>query len=188
MAERISALAGHYRPGHHGNPDRTGVTLEDVRGLKLHQVAAWPQTIDAVGKKVAKQIGARADAAAGPRSASVGREGAMLRIEPLKWWLFGVEAPQIDAEQGATLDLSHSRTHLRVGGDDAAEFLNRHFPLDLRPQSFAVGAVASSATHHVGVTLWHSEDGYELFVPRGFALSLWEGFTESAAQFGLEIR
>lgn len=188
MAERISALAGHYRIGHHGNPDRTGVVLEDVRGLVLHQVAAWPETIDAVGKLVAKSIGARAGAAAGPCSAAVGSGGAMLRIEPLKWWLYGVAAPQLDAEQGATLDLSHSRTHLRVSGDDAAEFLNRHFPLDLRPGSFPVGAVASSATHHVGVTLWHSGDGYELFVPRGFALSLWEGFVESATQFGLEIR
>lgn len=188
MAERISALAGQYHVGHHGNPDRTGVILEDVRGLTLHQVAFWPETIDAVGKLVAKQIGARADAAAGPRAATVGTAGAMLRIEPLKWWLYGVAAPALDAEQGATLDLSHSRTHLRVVGDDAAEFLNRHFPLDLRPESFPVGTVASSATHHVGVTLWHSEDGYELFVPRGFALSLWEGFVESAAQFGLEIR
>jgi len=50
-----------------------------------------------------------------------------------------------------------------------------------------VGSVASSVTHHVGVTLWRSQDGYELFIPRGFALSLWEGFVESAQQFGVEI-
>ena len=111
----------------------------------------------------------------------------MLRIEPMKWWLLGVAAPAFDAEQAATLDLSHSRTRLCVTGDDAAEFLNRHFPLDLREASFPVGSVASSATHHVGVTLWRSTEGYELFIPRGFALSLWEGFVESAEQFGAEI-
>jgi len=137
---------------------------------------------------LARQVGARADAAAGPGTATASGTGAMLRIEPMKWWLVGVEAPAFDAAQAVTLDLSHSRTQVRVSGDDAAEFLNRHFPLDLREASFPVGSVASSATHHVGVTLWRSADGYELFIPRGFALSLWEGFVESAAQFGLETR
>jgi len=83
--------------------------------------------------------------------------------------------------------LRGNRKRLCVAGDDAAEFLNRHFPLDLRDASFPVGTVASSATHHVGVTLWRSDQGYELFIPRGFALSLWEGLVESAEQFGVEI-
>ena len=64
---------------------------------------------------------------------------------------------------------------------------NRHLPLDLRPASFPVGSVASTAFHHVGVTLWRSDDGFELFLPRGFALSLWEMLLESAAQFGGEV-
>ncbi len=186
MVDRVSALAGHYDIGHHGDSARTGVILQDMKGLQLQQVAVWPQSIDEVGQKLAELIGA--SHAAKPRSATIGAKGAMLRIEPMKWWLIGVDAPSLDAEQGMTLDLSHSRTHLRVSGDDAADFLNRHFPLDLRDNSFAQGSVASSVAHHVGVTLWHSADGYELFVPRGFALTLWQGFVESAEQFGLEIR
>ena len=185
MVDRVSALAGHYQPGHHGGPQRTGVVLEEVPGLVLHQVAAWQDSIAAVGARLAKSIGA--DEAAGPGTSTTGNKGSMLRIEPLKWWLVGIEAPGLKPEQGVILDLSHSRTRVRVGGEDAAEFLNRHFPLDLREASFPVGAVASSATHHVGVTLWRSADGYELFIPRGFALSLWEGFVESAAQFGLDV-
>jgi sarcosine oxidase gamma subunit len=47
--------------------------------------------------------------------------------------------------------------------------------------------VAATAFHHVGVTLWRSEAGYELFLPRGFALSLWELLYESAQQFGVEV-
>jgi heterotetrameric sarcosine oxidase gamma subunit len=185
MVERVSALAGHTPAGHQGNPDRTGVVFEDLRGLVLHQVAVWPESIDAVGSQLAGLIGS--EAAAGPCTAATGAGGSMLRIEPLKWWLFGVEAPPLEAEQGATLDLSHSRTHLRVSGEDAAEFLGRHFPIDFREAAFPVGSLASSATHHVGVTIWRSQAGYELFIPRGFALSLWEGFVESAAQFGFEI-
>jgi heterotetrameric sarcosine oxidase gamma subunit len=188
MVDRVSALDGHYQPGRHGDKARSGVIFEEVPNLVLHQVAAWPDSMDAVGKALAKRVGARADAAPGPGASTVGDAGAMLRVEPMKWWLLGVEAPGFDAEQAMTLDLSHSRSRLRVTGDDAAEFLNRHLPLDLREASFPAGSVASSATHHVGVALWRSTEGYELFIPRGFALSLWEGFVESAAQFGLEIR
>jgi heterotetrameric sarcosine oxidase gamma subunit len=185
MVDRVSALAGHNLPGHRDDSAKTGLILREPQDLLLHQVAAWSDSIDAVGKTLANTIGA--DAAAGPGSAVTGSKGSMLRIEPMKWWLVGIAAPAFDAEQAATLDLSHSRTRLCVSGDDAAEFLNRHFPLDLREASFPVGTVASSATHHVGVTLWRSADGYEMFIPRGFALSLWEGFVASAEQFGVEI-
>jgi len=185
MVDRVSALAGHNQPGHQGDSGNTGVILREPPDLLLHQVAAWQGSIDAVGKSLAKLIGAKS--VAGPCSSVTGSKGAMLRIEPMKWWLVGVTPPEFDAEQAVTLDLSHSRTRVCVSGDDAAEFLNRHFPLDLREASFPTGSVASSATHHVGVTLWRSEDGYELFIPRGFALSLWQGFVESAQQFGVEI-
>jgi heterotetrameric sarcosine oxidase gamma subunit len=185
MVDRVSALAGHNLPGRLGNPGETGVILRDSQDLLLHQVAAWADSIDEVGKTLANTIGA--EAVAGPGSAVTGSKGSMLHIEPMKWWLVGIAAPAFAAEQAATLDLSHSRTRLCVSGEQAAEFLNRHFPLDLREASFALGSVASSATHHVGVTLWRSAAGYELFIPRGFALSLWEGFIESAEQFGVDI-
>lgn len=186
MVDRISALAGHYETGHFGDSGRTGVILQEVPGLVLYQVAAWRASIDEVGDTLARLVGA--DASAPPRWSSMGAHGAILRVEPLKWWLVGIEAPALDPDKGMTVDLSHSRTHLRVSGDDAAEFLNRHLPLDLRDTAFPQGAVASSATHHVGVTLWRTSGGFELFLPRGFALSLWEGFVESAGQFGLEVR
>jgi heterotetrameric sarcosine oxidase gamma subunit len=185
MVDRVSALAGHNQPGHQGDTANTGVILREPPDLVLHQVAAWQDSIDAVGKSLAKSIGAKS--VAGPCSAVTGSKGSMLRIEPMKWWLVGVAAPEFAADKAVTLDLSHSRTRVCVSGDEACAFLNRHFPLDLREASFPPGSVASSATHHVGVTLWRSQDGYELFMPRGFALSLWEGLVESAQQFGVEI-
>ena len=185
MVDRVSALAGHNTKAHFGAPGNPGVTLHDMTDLVLHQVAAWPETIDEVGNITAESVGA--ESAPGPGLASVGSSGTLLRIEPLKWWVYAGQAPQLDPEIGCTLDLSHSRTHVRISGPQAAEFLNRHLPLDLREQSFPVGAVASSAIHHVGVSLWRSDEGYELFIPRGFALTLWEGFIESAEQFGLAV-
>ena len=185
---RESALAGHYNPGKFGNlgaDDSPGVVLRDMADLVLHQVAAWPDSIDRVGKTIAAKVGV--SSAPEPCTATSSESVAMLRVEPLKWWLFGVEAPQLKVEQGVTLDLSHSRTHIRISGPDATVFLNRFLPLDLRQDSFPVNTVASSVIHHVGVTLWRSADGYEMFIPRGFALTLWEGFVEVAAQFGLEV-
>jgi len=185
---RISALAGHYETGKSGillNGETAGVRLQEVHGLTLHQIAAWANSIDAVGAQVANVVGCEH----APKPLKVASSGhvAALRIEPLKWWLYGVEAPDLNAEQGATLDISHSRTHIRINGKDAAALLNRHLPLDLRELSFPVGSVASTMIHHVGVTLWRSNQGYELFLPRGYALSLWEAIVESATQFGLEI-
>ena len=188
MVDRISALAGHYNTGKFGilgESENVGVILADMRGLVLHQVAAWPESVDTVGEQIAKAAGC--SQAPGPCKAVVGEKAAALRIEPLKWWLYGVEALQLDAQQGAILDISHSRTQIRITGSEATSSLNRHLSLDLREQSFPVGSVASSVIHHVGVTLWRSDKGYELFVPRGYALSLWEGIMDSATQFGVEV-
>ena len=111
----------------------------------------------------------------------------MLRVEPLKWWVIGKEISNLTVEEGSILDLSHSRTQVRISGKDSISLLNRHLPIDLRELSFPINSVASTAFHHANVTLWRSKNGYELFLPRAFALSLWEVLLESAAQFGYEI-
>ncbi|MGI9317956.1 MAG: sarcosine oxidase subunit gamma [bacterium] len=185
MVDRISALEGHYRSGRYGTEGDTGVCLQLVKDLLLQQVAAWPGTLSQTGQFAAEAVGATE--VPGPGRSTTGQHGAMLRLEPLKWWLIGVEPRQIGPELGAALDLSHSRTQLRLTGPEAPVLLNRLLPLDLRESSFREGAVASSAMHHVGVTLWHSSAGYELFIPRGFALSIWEVLFESAQQFGVEV-
>ncbi|MDD9857059.1 MAG: sarcosine oxidase subunit gamma [Gammaproteobacteria bacterium] len=197
MAEltRISALHGHADARRLGaGAGAPGVILGEIGGLRLRQIAAWPDCIDAVGAMAAAAAGV--DAAPGPGRAvesmaadSAAPACALLRVEPLKWWLLGRPAGplNIDAEQGAVVDLSHSRAHIRIRGPRAAEYLNRHLPLDLREASFTEGAVASSVLHHVGVTLWRSGRNYELFIPRGYALSVWEVLLQTAAQFDAEV-
>ncbi|HJP06902.1 MAG: sarcosine oxidase subunit gamma [Proteobacteria bacterium] len=185
MAERHSPLATHYARGLHGCPGEPGVRLLEVPELTLYQVATWPETLPQAGAFVAQCIGAGVAPASG--ETVIGTKGSALRVEPLKWWILDTPIPALPAETGATLDLSHSRSRIRVQGSEAATCLNRLAPIDLRDGSFAVGQVASSGIHHVGVTIWRSAAGYELFLPRGFALSLWEILTETAEQFGLEI-
>ena len=183
--KRVSALAAAYTPGLFGADGKTGVVLQEVPNLTLCQVAVWPDSLVAVSARTAKAVGLET----GPGPGRAATEGArvMLRIEPLKFWLIGVGALNLLPTEGAVLDLSHSRTHVRVTGPHAEILLNRHLPLELRSRSFPTGSVASTAFHDVGVTLWRSEAGFELFLPRSFALALWELLCQSAEQFGYEV-
>jgi len=185
MVDRASALDGHYKSGRYGAEGEPGVTLTVVRELNLQQLAAWPETVKRVGQLAAAAL--ELDHVPAPGRAAELDHAAMLRIEPLKWWLVNAAAHHLPGDEGATLDISHSRTCIRIHGDNATDLLNRFLPLDLRSASFPRGSVASSSLHHVGVTLWRSRAGFELFIPRGFALSVWEVLFESARQFGVEV-
>ncbi len=182
MVERVSALSGHYPKG---DIEGGAVCFHENPNLSLIQLAAWPETLSAVGAKAAALIGA--GEAPGPGKAVATSKGSLLRIEPLKWWLVGASSVALPSDEGAVLDLSHSRTHLIISGPQAALLLNRHLPLDLREAEFPVGTVASSAFHHTGVTVWRSDQGFELLMIRGFALSLWQLLLESGEQFNADV-
>ena len=84
--------------------------------------------------------------------------------------------------------MSHAFTCLNISGEMATLLLNRHLPIDLRQENFASGSSASSAIHHVSIKLLKiSKNNYQLFIPRGFGLSIWEILLETANQFGYEI-
>ncbi len=181
---RVSALDGHYQKGHFG-VDAKGVSIVEVSDLVLWQLAVWPDTVESAFAGATQSL--NLPAMPGYCQSVTAGDTSVLRIEPLKFWVHGVSLESLDAEQSVVLDLSHSRTQLRITGPQAATLLNGYLPIDLRESSFPVGSVASTAFHHVGVTLWRSADGYELFLPRGFALSLWELLQESALQYGLTV-
>ena len=185
MLNRVSALDGHFQQGHFGLDGKTGVVLKLNRHLVLHQVAAWPNTIDQVGGKLASHCAT--DGYPGPCQSLSSGNVSLLRIEPLKWWLVGTDAPILEAEQGSCLDISHSRTCVNIEGPQSVELLNRLLPIDFRDSEFPVGSVGSSSMHHIGVTFWRNQAGYGLFMPRGFALSGWEVILASAKQFGVDV-
>lgn len=185
MAKRTSALERSYRAGHFGVANTAGVVITLLESLQLGQIGAWPDTITEVGAIAASCLGT--PQAPKPLDSVGDVSQALLRVEPLKWWLVGAELPDIPAEHGTVLDLSHSRTRLRIHGEQAATLLNRFIPVDLSEQAFPVGRVISSSMHHVGLVVWRNSGGYELFIPRGYAVSVWELLHQSALQFGLEV-
>ena len=130
MAKRISALAKSYQKGVFGKKDKTGVILLEIKDLILYQVAAWPETLDEVGKKLAKSCNLKEYPST--NKAVSNSHIAILRKEPLKWWIIGNTVEDFPSEEGNILDLSHSQTHIRISGEDSTALLNRHLPIDLR--------------------------------------------------------
>jgi len=193
MLEKSSALAAHYQAGLAGDigADGPGVTLHEIRDAGLWQVSGWPETMDALGERLADIVGA--EAAPGPLKSAAGAKGMLIRVQPFAWWLTRAdaatasEAMAIDPEQGTALDLSHSRTVIRIEGPRARDLLNRGLSTDLRPALFPEGSFAGGAIHLVGVNLLHRVGGFDLYIPRGFAVTLWEFLTETAAQWGYEV-
>ena len=186
MANRSSALESNYPVGINAANNESRLQLSEIKNLQLTQVAAWPDSINKVGSYIANHLNFNEYAT--PNKAIVNNSAVMMRIEPLKWWIIESDVPALSSNDGTSLDLSHSFTHLEISGSSASLFLNRHLPLDLRGKYFHVNSVASSAIHHVSVKLWRSDLGYHLFIPRGFALSLWKIFLETASQFDYAIK
>ena len=85
MAERTSALAGHYTVGGFGRPGDPGITLREVPGLVLHQISAWPETLVSVAAEAAvaaegSHAVVDADADADARRRFVARRGARRQV------------------------------------------------------------------------------------------------------------
>ncbi len=131
------------------------------------------------------------------RAGQVQRSGAvsLYRTAPDAYWVVAPEATVISqllaavpVTAGAVTPLSHSRVRLLVDGPAARTVLAAGISVDLHPRSFAVGAFVQTALHHTGVLLERcAQDRYELYVPRTFALSIWEWLIDAALPVGYEI-
>ena len=188
MAERVSALAGHDAPRRLGPEGAPGVRLRELPLAGLWLIGAWPDTLGEAGRIAAAAAGV--PEAPGPGRSASGLKGTLLRTEPLKCLLASREPlprPEIGPEVGTALDLGHARTLIRAEGPATPALMARLVALDLRPGAFPDGRVASTGMHHVGVTLHARAEGLDVYVPRSFALALWEHMAETGAQFGLEI-
>ena len=186
MVNRSSALDANYKIGSFEINKKITLSFKEIRDLEIKQVAAWPSKIDKIDFKLANII--NQTKAPGFNKSASNDNKHILRIEPLKWWIIGESNIEILDDEGSVLDLSHAFTSLEIKGKNVRQFLNRHLPLDLREQSFENNSISSSSIHHVSTKVWKkNHDEYILFIPRGFALSIWEILLETASQFGYEI-
>ena len=189
--QRRSPLAAAYAVGVFGaeRPDGPGVMLCERRGLVILHLAGYPND-PAFMSAVTKRIGFELPTT--PNTCVTGADWTALWLAPDRWMLVSATgaADVLDGCPGAVNDVSHGRCVMRIEGPHARDVLAGGCTLDFHPDVFKPGTCAQSSLARVNV-LFHFAlaDGpaYDIFAPRGFALSLWESVTDQAAEYGYRV-
>ena len=182
---RHSALDTIYKVGKYSSSKKQSLTFKELKSLEILQIACWPDKIDEMNNLLSKEL--KIINIPSFNKGIIFENKSLWRMEPLKWWLFNKEI-EISKQIATILDMSHAFTGIEITGGNSSLFLNRHLPIDLRARNFPDLSSASTAIHHVSVKLFKiSSNNYCLYIPRGFALSIWEILLETADQFGYEV-
>ncbi|MEM6661087.1 MAG: hypothetical protein AAF666_02810 [Pseudomonadota bacterium] len=183
MAERASPFATP------ATGQAAGVRLYQQPRGSLWQVAAWPDTFNAVDKSLAMACGCDAPGPGQIIPTDDGRK--LIRIEPLKWWIMGPDGADCplrpEPEEGAWLDMSHDQAGIALEGENAAEILKRMVSLDLREAAFPTGRFATTQMHHMITRVLRRDTDvprYEVMVMRSYADDLREIAQHHLAHLG----
>jgi sarcosine oxidase subunit gamma len=132
----------------------------------------------------------------GPRRATVGSV-SFAGTGPDQWVASaeGAEAAGFAAKLrgrlgpfAAVSDQSDARLVLQLSGPRVRDVLAKGVPLDLHPNAFKPGDVATTLVAYMGVQIDRLDDAiYQLTAPRSMAGSLWSWLSASAAEFGYDV-
>jgi sarcosine oxidase subunit gamma len=183
MAERASPFPAASAAS------RAGIRLSALPRGSIWQVACWPDSFDEVEGELAAALRTQTPA---PARVAAGHDGRLLvRVEPLKWWIFGADGADcplaLGSERGAVLDMSHDQAGIAVEGAGASELLKRIVPIDLRERAFPDLSWATTLAHHMITRVLRRDRGvprYEVMVMRSYAGDLHGLLAQRLAQFG----
>lgn len=193
MPELRSALATQLRAGRYGaGTGDPGVVLTERPLGTLVQIAGWRDSFESAAGAVLQRLGFRgvgdfdcAQVAGDALAFRCAPERVLLRFaSPAAW---AAIFAGIDQALTPVLDLSHSRTVLSLTGAKVADLLARVLPIDCDDAEFPVDRFVQSALHSVGVLVHRRAGGFEISVPRSFAVAIWEVLTENAEPFGYRV-
>ena len=189
--QRLSALAPAYAAGTFGAETAAapGVVFCERRSLAIVHLAGYAEDA-AFLAAVKERIGI--DLPLTPNTTAVGNDWTALWLGPDRWMLVSTTQPAtaLDGCPGAVNDISHGRSVIRIEGARARDVLASGCTLDFHPGVFKTGDCAQSGLHRINVLIHCVDDGgpcYDVFAPRGFALSLWEALTDAAAEWGYRV-
>ena len=193
MLDRRSQLAKHLKAGRYGAGDKPGVVLSEVRDRAIVQAVGWPESFDEVAKCLAKAAGGTPPETF--RIASVADTVTVLWAGAERLWFAADDLNLISRfdgcvtdEEAMLLELSDSRTILRIKGGAARQVLTKGVAVDLHTSVFPVQAIAHTMVEHAGVLLHRvGPEAFELYAPRSYAVNIWHWLTESSAEFGYEV-
>jgi heterotetrameric sarcosine oxidase gamma subunit len=194
MLDWHSALAAPLKAG--GRDGARGgrrLRLTEVRGWHLAQLALFPDHRREFEERVSACSGALL-----PMELYRGvthNDSHLVRITAHQYWWIAASsdslarlARELPAAAGTVTMLSASRVRIRITGPAVREVLAKGIALDLHPSVFAVGRSAQTGLHHTGVFLERvGDDGYEIYVPRTYAQSIWEWLIDAALPFGYDV-
>ena len=192
MFEPRSELADDLPSGADGADGRRAIIFHEVKHWHLGLLAGYRGTEAPLEAAVGPALGGMLSSS--PRIAQSLPRALVLNVAPRQYWIVTSDhrvlpevAAVISARTGSLTVLSDSRVRVAITGVETRRMLARGIPIDLHPNSFAVGHFAQTSLHHVGVLIYRaSPDQYELFLPRTFAVTLWEWLVDSALLSGYD--
>ena len=111
-------------------------------------------------------------------------------VAPGRWWVVADRARTVEpaaalagrlGTAGHVSDQSQARVLIRISGPRCRDILAKGCTLDL--DRFAPGTCAQTQIAHISTAMAATDDGFDLLVPSGFAVSFWDWLTASAAEF-----
>ncbi len=176
----ISPLQGTMETGQFLNAQgEQGLELSEVAIASMVQVNCWRNMSGAFLETVKK----------------LGLNACLMNTAPDTYLVVSFEKDMVKelkeilGEDVAVItDLSHSRTCFSVKGKGAVSLLQKGLAIDLSLVAFPEREAKQSSIAHMGVTCYRqSEDEFQLFVFRGFAVSFFEWLTHNAKDIGYRI-
>ena len=177
-----------------GAPD---VVISERRDVKILQLSFFLQQQTALKKQLA--LFGISDV---PKFSQIktGKKASAARVEMEKIWLIRDEKPEQFSDQISEqisgpslgqcddkfypLELSSARNIIRVTGRRAPDVMARICAVDFRDKSRSFYA---TSIHHVGVHIHHHDDGFDIYMPRSFAVSLAEMIITISRQYNVQM-
>lgn len=190
-SEPHAAMAAMLKPGAHGATAGHPVHIA-VRDVDIVQLLARKGRAADLAAAIQSAHGLDLPA---PGRASGGDALSALWTQPDGWFLIaprGAEGAlaravkQAAGDAGSVIDQTHGRTVVTLSGPRAPWVLAKECRLDLHPDAFGPGRVASTRMAHLTCTL-HQRDAtprYDLIVFTTFARDFLESLTHAAEETG----
>lgn len=193
-----SALVGIVVPGRFGasgTEDDSTIAIRERWPLAKVEVAAIGGGGEAVGARLAGALGmVRAPkpnqiAAAADRLLLWVGPDRWLAVAPLRRDLFCALRAEWPATDATVVDLSSARTCVRLAGAKARAVLAKGCTLDFHPRARPGGYCAQSTMFGIQALVHVVATGetFDLYVPRGLAVSFWQALGDAAAEFGYAV-
>ncbi|UWQ75816.1 sarcosine oxidase subunit gamma [Leisingera sp. M658] len=190
MADPYSPLTSVMTPGSYGG--QTNSTLVDLQEKPvggLVQVAGWEGFDSLIGQVLGL---------AHPLSFHTAQEAkgcTIFKIAPARVMIQHDDPDQLarlttslSPEQAGVVALENARCRLHLSGAEVEAVLQRVAALDFSRAEFPVGEFRQSGIHHVAVMFHRTSDqGFDLFVPTTWAMSVFDYLRDAAWNFGLTI-